>query len=364
MIRYKAQEKNALDLSFTLQMPLLLVGFVVALQLATAPRVAAQEAILDEAKDLYRFADYAEAATLLEEVIADRQIDIELRQEAYRYLARSFVARGQTDRAQHTIENLITTEPPAAAMDPNVEPPAVMDMYYRAMKEQQGNYSVDAVDGRQTLAVMDFTNNSFVRRGDYEGLRLGLSSALISHLIEATDIHVIERERIEWLLNELELQQEDDVVDQSTAVETGRLLGAQVVMFGGFIATENEMQITVRIVDVETGVIIVGSQVEGKVDYFFDLIGELGEKVTSSINAEMQGTQPDRALTRSLDAMMAYSEGLQLLERGRYQEAEQKFQNAIAYDEDFSRARQKMESIQPMIAAQEQGYEFQRRIRN
>lgn len=98
-----------------------------------------------------------------------------------------------------------------------------------------------------------------------------------------------------------------------------------------------------------------GDQVRGEPDNFFDLIGELSQKVTKSINVEMEETKLGSEETKSLDAMMAYSDGLDLLEAGKYREAQQKFKKAVEYDEDFAKAEKKMESMKPMVAGLESG---------
>jgi len=316
----------------------------------------AQQSVFKEAKQKYQFAEYEKATTLFKKVANDAQAEMKLRQDALRYLARAHIARGQKDKARSAIKDLVNTEPPAVDMNPDVEPPAVMDLYYEVQKESRGSYKVGNQEkGLQTLAVMDFSNNSITRRDDYEGLSKGLPSIMINHLTGGTDLQVIERERIEWLLNELKLQKQKSKVDQSTAVRTGKLLGANAVVFGSFIATEGEMSITARVVKVETGEVLFGDQVKGEPDTFFDLIKELSQKVTKSVNVEMEETKLGSEQTKSLDAMMAYSDGLSLLESGKYRAAQRKFKKALEYDDGFARARKKMKSLKPMVASLSSG---------
>jgi TolB-like protein len=315
---------------------------------------SAQQSAFKEAKQKYQFAEYEEATALFQQVADNQQASVELRRDALRYLARARIARGQKGRARTAIETLVDTNPPTDYLNPDVEPPAVMDLYYKVQKDRQGSYKVGAKqNGMQTLAVMDFSNNSITRRDDYQGLSKGLPAIMINTLTGGTDLQVIERERIEWLLNELKLQKQSDKVDQSTAVRTGELLGANAVVFGSFIATEGQMSITARVVKVETGEVLFGDQVRGKPDDFFGLIEELSQKVTKSINVEMEETKLGSEQTKSLDAMMAYSDGLSLLEAGKYREAQQKFRKAVDYDKNFAKARKKMKSLKPMVASLE-----------
>ena len=326
------------------------MGAVLAVGLTGVQAVMAQQSVFEEAKQKYQFAEYEKATSLFKEVADDGQAEMGLRQDALRYLARAHIAQGQRGKARSAVKDLVATEPPAVEMDPDVEPPAVMDLYYEVQKEQRGDYSVKQ-EGLQTLAVMDFSNNSITRRDDYDGLRKGLPSIMINHLTGGTDLQVIERERIEWLLNELKLQKQKETVDQSTAVRTGKLLGAHAVVFGSFIATENQMNISARVVKVETGEVMFGDQVKGKPDEFFELIKDLSQKVTKSVNVEMEETKLGSEQTKSLDAMMAYSDGLSLLEAGKYRKAQHQFQKALEYDDGFEKARKKMTSLKPMVAS-------------
>jgi TolB-like protein len=332
------------------------VGAMLVGGLGGVPAATAQQSVFEEAKQKYQFAEYEKATALFQKVADNRQADIELRRDALRYLARARIARGQKGKARTAIEQLVDTNPPTDYLNPDVEPPAVMDIYYKVQKEKQGSYKVGKQQsGMQTLAVMDFSNNSITRRDDYEGLSKGLPAIMINTLTGGTDLQIIERERIEWLLKELKLQKQADKVDQSTAVRTGKLLGANAVVFGSFIATEGQMSITARVVKVETGEVMFGDQVRGKPDNFFGLIEELSQKVTKSVNVEMEETKLGSEQTKSLDAMMAYSDGLSLLESGKYRKAQQKFKKAVEYDDGFAKARKKMKSLKPMVASLDSG---------
>jgi hypothetical protein len=111
------------------------------------------------------------------------------------------------------------------------------------------------------------------------------------------------------------------------------------------------MIIDARVVKVETGEILLGERVTGEPGEFYDLIDELTTQVTRSLNVEMEETKLGSRETKSLDAMMAYSDGLKLLEDGKYRAAYEKFTQATEYDDDFKRAEIKAQSIKPMLMA-------------
>ena len=327
------------------------LSVVVLLLLFTASSLWAQDVSLEEAKDEYLFADYDRAIELFSEIAHSSAYDSETRIEAFRYLGRSYIAKDKQAEAREAMTELIRLEPPIVELDADDEPPPLIRLYYDARREVQDDYSVEqASTGLQTLAIMDFSNNSVDQRERFEGLTKGLPSMMINYINSGVDLKVIERERIQWLLNELELQRQEGVVDQSTAVRTGELLGATAVVFGSYIILNDQMRITARVVDVETGEVLLGEEVTGEAESFFTLIEELSQNVTRAVNVEMEETQLGTEETNSLDAMMAYSEGLERMERGDYRGAFEKFIEATDHDSGFARAERKAESLRPMLA--------------
>jgi TolB-like protein len=322
-----------------------------ALLVVAAPLEArAQQSALTKAKEAYQFAEYQKATELFSTVASDAQAGEESRRTALRYLARAHVAQNQRTKAKQALKKLINLEPPAVEMNPDVEPPAVYELYYEVRQEMSGSYEVGQQQGLQTLAVMDFSNNSITDREQWSGLQNGVPSMMINFLNGGVDLKVIERERIEWILDELKLQQ-TETVDQSTAVETGQVLGANAVVFGSFIVNDGEMILSARVVDVETSEVLLGEDVRGEPDNFYSLAQELSNQVARAINVEMEETKMGARQTKSLDAMMAYSDGLEQMEDGNYLKAYNSFRTALQHDGSFDRARQKAQSLRPMMAS-------------
>ena len=322
-----------------------------ALLFFTASRVLAQSGSLDEAISEYNDANFDQAITLFAELVHDESTDKELRKEALQFLGRAYIAKRNDERAREALATLVDLEPPIIELDPDIEPPPLMKLYYDIRKNKSDSYEIERPDpGLTTLAIVDFTNNSLDDRERLNPLEGGMASMMIHQLDGAVGLKVIERERIQWLLDELDLQQEAGRVDQETAVRTGKLLGASAVLFGSFMKHRNDLRINARLVKVETGEIMMTEQVMGKDKDFFELAEELSLKVAQGINVTMQETLiGERTETRSLDAMISYSEGLELLEREDYQGAYVKFQDALEYDDGYERARRKAESLKPLL---------------
>ena len=198
---------------------------------------------------------------------------------------------------------------------------------------------------------MDFANHSISGRETYAPLQAGFASLLGHYLSGATELKVVERERIRWLLDELALQRDSTVVDQESAVRTGKVLGAHAVLFGSYLVHEKTMRLGVRLVKVETGEVLLSEHLFGKPDDFVELIERLSLQVASAIDASLdRAGVEERRDTDSLDAMLAYSEGLALIEQERFEDARARFEQALAHDPTYTRAERRIASLRPLLA--------------
>ncbi|HQU72491.1 MAG TPA: CsgG/HfaB family protein [Calditrichia bacterium] len=307
---------------------------------------------LQTAIDAYKSADFDTAIRLLNEIINDETADIEHQKEALRYLGRCYVAKRMLDKAKNAISTLIELEPPITEFDPDREAPPLMTVYYEARKELEGgSYEVERPDpGMKTMAILDFKNSSFFEKEKYDPMEKGFSDILINKMNGLTNLKVVERERIQWILDEMKIQ---DKYSKEGAVRAGKLLGAHTALMGSFIVQDkNKIYLGVRLVKVETSEILLTESVEGKMDDFLKLTEELSQKVAKAIDAEPKfAMREDKRDSDRLEAMMAYSKGLGFLEGAEYEKAYEKFEEALAFDPKYDRARQKAESIKYLVAS-------------
>ena len=320
----------------------------------------AQEASLQKAVDAFTAGEYDQAINGFAALIEDGSADKQVKKEALQYLGRAYVAKRAFDDARSTIDRLLDLEPPLVELDPDDEPPSLMKLYYEVRRDYAG-YEVQRPDpGMKTLAIMDFTNTSVDEKERFDPMQQGFASMMINYLEGSTDLKVVERERIQWLLDELELQREEGIVDQASAVRTGKLLGANAVLFGAFTVAGKQMWISSRLVNVETGEILLAEQILGDRDKFFELIETLSDQVTEAIGTELAsagrtnsggGTASGGGQTRSLDAQLSYSQGLGLIEQEKYQQAYDKFLEALEYDPQYADAQRRVDSLRPQLAA-------------
>jgi tetratricopeptide (TPR) repeat protein len=134
------------------------------------------------------------------------------------------------------------------------------------------------------------------------------------------------------------------------AVRMGKQLGVHSVLLGSFIIFEDEMWLGARLVKVETSEILLTDEIKGDVAEFYDLTDKLCYNIAEKIDVTLGSQESSLSTeTRSLDALLLYSEGLTYIEKQDYQKAYDKFLKALKYDPDYINAKTKAESIKPLL---------------
>src|SRR5512146_2973115 len=119
---------------------------------------------------------------------------------------------------------------------------------------------------RKTVAVLSFDNNS--GKSDYDPLGKGIAAMMITDLSNVESVQVVERERMQDLVGEMQMQQ-SKLFDPNTAVQLGKLVGAEYVVTGALMALEPKIRIDTRVIRVATGEIVKTARVTGDEKKFF-----------------------------------------------------------------------------------------------
>lgn len=304
-----------------------------------------------EAIQLYNSANFDKAITILKNLAADTNLPNKQKKDVLIALGRAYVAKEDKENAFEVMTRLLALEPPLIAPDPETEIPDLMRIYYEARKAKKGDATIDTVGpGIQTIAILDFANRSIDDKAQYDALEKGLAELMISHLRGAIKLKLVERERIQWLLDEIEMTKDPSKFDERTAVRVGRLLGVHAVMFGSIIKIRSKIELLCRLVKVETGEIIATERAGGDAGDLLEVAETLSSKIARTINVDIQTKEEAGAKeTKSLDAMLQYSEGLVELEKRNYKGAFDKFMKALEYDPAYMKAKHKAESIKPLV---------------
>jgi TolB-like protein len=139
-------------------------------------------------------------------------------------------------------------------------------------------------DTRPIVAILSFDNNSIgAGRQDYEGIGKGIQETLIADMAANGKIRLVDRERIQRVLDEQHLAKSGSV-DPATAVRVGKILGAQYAIYGGFMSDgRGNLVLTAHSTDMETSALGNAMKVQRKTDDVLGLISEMTAKLNGEI---------------------------------------------------------------------------------
>ncbi len=188
-----------------------------------------------------------------------------------------------------------------------------------------------------TVAVSSFKNLGSENLGP---LGKGMAAMLIHDLSQVPDLQVVERVKLQALLQEMNLGT-SGLVDKKTAPKVGKLLKAKHVTSGSMADLEKEnLLIASVVVDSEQMSSISTQEAQGALKEFYDL-----EKVIAYDIIKDLGYDPDKVPgefgkihTKSLAALTSFSVGLDYLDQEKYDEAREEFQKALDEDPKFELA--------------------------
>lgn len=197
-----------------------------------------------------------------------------------------------------------------------------------------------AAPQRPVVAVLYFDNDS----GDssLDVLQKGLADMLVTDLAGSDQLTVVEREKLQRVIDELSLQK-TKLFDPKTTVKVGKLIGATHAVTGAFHSFEPQLRIDVRLVEIASGKVVLSESVTGTKEKFFDLEQDLARRFLAKLDAQLSGS----ARTGSVDfaSLVAYSKGLQLKDQGSLEEASRAFADVAARSPQFALASRRQAEL-------------------
>ena len=204
-----------------------------------------------------------------------------------------------------------------------------------------------------TVAVLPFRylgNNEELRP-----LEHGLTHLIVSDLAKVGRLTVLERERVQAVLDELALVTNGHV-DEATAARSGRILGAAQVVHGvvrelnggGSLAIDAQIVGTVggEVSASGTGTDRLQRLLDLQKAIVFDLLDQLGIVPTPAERRAI-GERP----TADLQAFLAFSRGLEAQDRGEFVTARRHFDAAVGRDAGFGAAQDRVAEVHRLSVA-------------
>ncbi len=195
--------------------------------------------------------------------------------------------------------------------------------------------SLEGVQHPITVGVLYFENTS--KSEKLEPLSSGLTDMFITELGRAPELKVVERKRLDNILQELKINQ-SAMVDQSTAQRIGRLMGAQALYYGGYMELMGQLQLNGHLFRVETGELIASAG--GRCDAenseeILKLVGKISREIRTQI----------RRNYKALLADIYYSRGRDYEEAGDIQNALSQYRKALSLQPDHALSKEAMRRL-------------------
>ena len=134
------------------------------------------------------------------------------------------------------------------------------------------------------IAIIYFDNSS--SEPALDKLKKGLADMLITDLSNINMLTIVERDKIEAILQEQKLNNSKDF-DPNTASKIGKLLGAQIILTGGYFEMLGSLRVDARFIDVQTGKILKADGVDGETNNFFKLQKQLTWKIIKNLDTKV-----------------------------------------------------------------------------
>jgi tetratricopeptide (TPR) repeat protein len=291
-------------------------------------RTALQQAVSMDSKD--------GVAALYLGLTAEAQNDLPAAKSAYE----AYLAVGKTRGVKNQISARL------AVLDRKIN----AEQAKRAVAQER---QLAAVPGpANTVAVMPFTFTG--ADTSLKPIERGFADLVTTDLSRASSLKVLERARLQALLDEIQLQQNAGI-QAGTGVRAGKILQAGRIV-GGSIAQlgPNQLRTTPTVTNVQTSA-VQGNPApqQSTLDQLFDMEKRLVLDVFTALNVTLTTAERnaiEQRPTRSMAAFLAYSRGLELEDQGRYDEASRLFDNALRIDPSFVPAQQKSQEAHAVVA--------------
>jgi TolB-like protein len=338
---------------------ILMVALLIMLSGPMVRSAAAQEGTkvadqLAEAFKYYTELDFDKGLAVAQDLLARDDLDGRDSIAIYAVMSMLTYSKGKAhiDQSFDFLEKMAAIGPCELHLPYEFWPQQLRDRWYSiAQKKNALTCPTDADKDLKTIAIMEFDNYSVGKYQEQLGfITKGLADFFETDFAAISDLRVVERDKIDYILKEIELSQSGQV-STASAVQAGKLVGAQLMVFGNVMQTDSRTaRMLVKVVKVETSEIIATVTKEGSPDFFKmekELVKELADKLDLTINKET-AKFIDESGTQSADAATLYSQGLYYMDKYDYKQAYEYFKQAYDKDSTFAEAKRKMEIYRPL----------------
>jgi TolB-like protein len=195
---------------------------------------------------------------------------------------------------------------------------------------------------RPTLAVLDLNDGGSIGPDaqDISNLGTGLAMMLTTEMLRNPRVDMVERDQIKELIGEQGLAL-SGMVDPSTAIEVGQLVGANYMLFGTYTDVLAQLRVDVRVVDVQSGRLLRAREVTKKREEVFQIVTELAVELFDDLELSPPQKLPERKEIPAR-AVILFSQAVGREDRGDVEGARAKYREALEVFPEYEEARARL----------------------
>ncbi len=210
----------------------------------------------------------------------------------------------------------------------------------RTMLTKESQLEVAAIPDN-AVAVLYFLNLN--KENALTPLQKGLTEMLITDLSQVKDLVVIERARLQSLMEEMGLGM-SGLVNSANAPRVGKLLGASKIIHGGLVQlADKQIRIDAGYTDVKHNQTGASSSTTGSLNNLFKMEKDIAFKVIDGMGIQLSAGERkaiEKVPTSNLLAFMYYCRALDQEDKGLFKDAANSYNSALQKDPGFEKAMQ------------------------
>lgn len=193
------------------------------------------------------------------------------------------------------------------------------------------------------VAVLDFNGFMMGEGGGSVALGKAIAAMLITEFSGREGIQVIERQQIHALLDEQDMSMSGRL-NESEAIEIGKLLGVQYVLLGAVTSIVDQLRMDIRAVDVETSEIVTVLKKSDKTTELFSVVVNLADDFSAELNLVPPSQRPEMEQI-PVRATIEFSRGVDFEDRGEVDQAIQHYEATLAIYANHRDARRALDRL-------------------
>lgn len=195
-------------------------------------------------------------------------------------------------------------------------------------------------DPRPVLAVLYFDVDD--KAGDLTVFRKGLAELMIADLVQSDQVRVVERARLNEVLEELKLSQSGKV-DPKAALQVGKLLGAAFLVTGSILPLKGKVIFTMRAIHTEQADVIATAKELGSDEDVMAAEVKMVEQLQRQLAAYLKKAPPEPAKKETVklryDTAVKYGQAQDLKDKKDKKAAAAKLTEVVKEQPDFVLAK-------------------------